>query len=145
MFLNNDDKIFILKMQISHQLPPYTHMANQLATYYIIQIWSHYKAETVDKLMDKHFYNEAVKDQVFHAVHVGLLCTQATPSYRPTMAKVVEMLRSTKDQVNVFPTDPPFLDILLTVDMEEGDGVHLLSGASASGFSGSSGSILYGR
>lgn len=113
--------------------------------FFLAKIWSHYKAETVDEIMDRHFYDEAVKDEILHAVHVGLLCTQATPSYRPTMAKVVELLRSTKNQENVFPTDPPFLDVLSVENLEEGDGIHLLSGASAPGFSGSTGSVLYGR
>lgn len=113
--------------------------------FFLAKIWSHYKAETVDEILDRHFYDEAVKDEILHAVHVGLLCTQATPSYRPTMAKVVELLRSTKNQENVFPTDPPFLDVLSVENLEEGDGIHLLSGASAPGLSGSTGSVLYGR
>lgn len=113
--------------------------------FFLAKIWSHYKAETVDEIMDRHFYDEAVKDEILHAAHVGLLCTQATPSYRPTMAKVVELLRSTKNQENVFPTDPPFLDVLSVENLEEGDGIHLLSGASAPGLSGSTGSVLYGR
>ena len=86
-----------------------------------------------------------MKDEILHAVHVGLLCTQAQPSYRPTMAKVVETLRRTKDQEIVIPTDPPFLDVLSIESLEEGDGVRLLSEASAPIFSGSTGSILYGR
>lgn len=112
---------------------------------FVIQIWSHYKAETIDKIIDRRFYDEQVKDEILHAVHVGLLCTQAQPSYRPTMAKVVETLRSTNDQEIVLPTDPPFLDVISIEGLEEGDGVHLLSGATAPSFSGSTGSILYGR
>lgn len=99
----------------------------------------------MERIIDRSFYEEAAEDEILHVVHVGLLCTQATPSYRPTMAKVVELLRSKRDQGDVIPTDPPFLDFIASENQEEGEILHVISLDSAPGSSGSSGSLMYGR
>ncbi|KAK9278246.1 hypothetical protein L1049_027809 [Liquidambar formosana] len=109
---------------------------------FLAKIWSHYKAKTINNIIDRSFYEDAMEDEIFHIVHVGLLCTQATPSYHPTMGKVVELLRNYGDQEDVSLTEPPFLDVLATEIQEECVGSHLLSAPS---FSGSSGSLFYGR
>ncbi|XP_077244213.1 cysteine-rich receptor-like protein kinase 2 isoform X2 [Tasmannia lanceolata] len=112
---------------------------------FLAKIWSHYKANTIESLIDRIFYDESVKDEILHVVHVGLLCTQATPSYRPTMTKVLELLRSNRDQGELFPTEPPFLDVLVMEHMEEGEGSRLLSVTSGPRFSESSDCPISGR
>ncbi|KAK9278558.1 hypothetical protein L1049_028130 [Liquidambar formosana] len=108
---------------------------------FLAKIWSHYKAKKIGKIIDRSFYKDAMEDDKLHVVHVALLCTQATPCFRPTMAKVVELLRSCKDKIDVFPTEPPFLDVPVSEILEEGEGSHLPSPPS---FSGSSGNLFYG-
>ncbi|XP_043704439.1 cysteine-rich receptor-like protein kinase 2 [Telopea speciosissima] len=86
-------------------------VVSQAGKCFLARIWSHYKDNTVEKIIDRSFYEDRVKDEILHVVCVGLLCTQATPGYRPTMVKVVELLRSNGDQEDLLPTDPPFLDV----------------------------------
>lgn len=111
----------------------------------LVQIWSHYKANTVERLIDGSFYEEGLKGEIVHVVHVGLLCTQATPSSRPTMVKVVELLRSNRDEREVFPTEPPFLDVIAVEGNDEGESSHLLLSTSGPRLSGSSEYEMHGR
>ena len=111
----------------------------------LVQIWSHYKANTIERLIDSSFYEERMNGEFVHVAHVGLLCTQATPSSRPTMVKVVELLRGNRDEREVLPTEPPFLDIVIAKSNEEAEGSHLLLSAAAPRFSGSSEYRMHGR
>ncbi|XP_043687119.1 cysteine-rich receptor-like protein kinase 2 isoform X1 [Telopea speciosissima] len=112
---------------------------------FLARIWSHYKDNTLVQIIDRSFYEDGVKDEILHVVRVGLLCTQATPGYRPTMVKIVELLRSNRDQWDLSPTSPPFLDVSPMDSNEEGEGSHLLSMVSTSSLSGSSHSRIHGR
>lgn len=78
-------------------------------------------------------------------LHVGLLCTQAIASCRPKMGKVAELLRSNKEEEVVFPSEPPFLDIIGMEDFVEDDVSHLLSISPGLKFSDSSSSQFGGR
>jgi len=51
-------------------------------------------------------------------LRVGLLCTQASPSLRPSMEEVIRMLTE-RDYPIPSPTSPPFLRVSsLTTDLE---------------------------
>ncbi|XP_057952728.1 cysteine-rich receptor-like protein kinase 2 isoform X2 [Malania oleifera] len=104
----------------------------------LAKIWSKYKANMVNTMIDRSIYETAIEEEYLHIVHVGLLCTQATPGYRPTMTKVVELLRRNKEHEDVIPTEPPFLDIL-GGEIQEAESSYLLSSTSGPSFSASSG------
>ncbi|KAK9113692.1 hypothetical protein Syun_020489 [Stephania yunnanensis] len=88
-------------------------VGTQPGQFFLSKIWSHYKAGTVDQIIDRSCYREESKDEILHVVNVALLCTQATAGYRPSMSKVVELLRSSKTKEDLYqPSDPPFLDVL---------------------------------
>lgn len=112
---------------------------------FLAKIWSHYKANTIERLIDSSFYEERLNGEFVHVAHVGLLCTQATPSSRPTMVKVVELLRGNRDEREVLPTEPPFLDVIIAESNEEAEGSHLLLSTAAPRFSGSSEYQMHGR
>ncbi|KAF3784535.1 Cysteine-rich receptor-like protein kinase 2 [Nymphaea thermarum] len=76
----------------------------------LAKIWSHYKANNIEEILDECVVEKDV-EEMLHVVQVGLLCTQAIPSLRPSMSRVVEMLRD-REEEEVVPSDPPFLDIL---------------------------------
>ncbi|CAN6453207.1 unnamed protein product [Victoria cruziana] len=78
--------------------------------FFLAKIWNHYKTNTVEEILDR-CVDEKDKEDMLHVVQVGLLCTQATPSLRPSMSRVVEMLRDREEEEGA-PSDPPFLDIL---------------------------------
>ena len=48
-------------------------------------------------------------EEIKREIQLGLLCTQAKPALRPSMTKVLQMLRH-KDMELPIPTKPPFLD-----------------------------------
>ncbi|XP_006841023.2 cysteine-rich receptor-like protein kinase 2 [Amborella trichopoda] len=83
----------------------------QPGKFFLAKIWNHYKANKVEGIIDDNIYNECFRDEILHVVQVSLLCTQATPSLRPPMPRIVELLRST-DAHELVPTDPPYLDVL---------------------------------
>lgn len=80
-----------------------------------------------------------------HMLQIGLLCTQANPDERPTMGKVVELLRNQRHNLEVVLSDPPFLTVEAAEDIKEGEHSRLLSTNSAPSLSGSSRSYLSGR
>lgn len=103
----------------------------------LAKIWDHYKTGMVEKLIEECIYKESVKADILHVMHIGLFCVQANPHYRPTMAKVVELLRSSRNEEEVVLTDPPFLDVAME-DIEEGEASFLLPSVSTSALSQSS-------
>lgn len=111
---------------------------------FLAKIWNEYKANTLERVIDGRIREGIIEDESSHMIHVGLLCTQANPSYRPTMAKVVELLKSNTAEEGVFPTEPPFLDLMRRESQGDSESPFLLSGISRS-FSGSSGSSLFPR
>lgn len=48
-------------------------------------------------------------NEIERVIQIGLLCTQESPNSRPTMTKVVQMLRE-KDLELPQPSMPPFID-----------------------------------
>lgn len=59
-------------------------------------------------LMETQSNNSRIKMEMSRIVHIGLLCTQESPLLRPSMSKVLHMLK--KEEHLPRPTNPPFMD-----------------------------------
>ncbi|CAN1816609.1 Cysteine-rich receptor-like protein kinase 2 [Linum perenne] len=76
-------------------------------------MWNRFHAGNTEEMYDTNLmlhnhHNCNVKNEVRRVVHVALLCTQESPSLRPFMSKVLQML-TTEEQLP-HPTNPPFAD-----------------------------------
>ncbi|CAA7408544.1 unnamed protein product [Spirodela intermedia] len=71
-------------------------------------VWRHYQAGTLVESVDERVKEEVAAEEASHVLLVGLLCTQASVSSRPSMPQVVQMLTTRACSVPV-PTQPPFL------------------------------------
>ncbi|KAK1665071.1 hypothetical protein QYE76_053230 [Lolium multiflorum] len=111
----------------------------------LTKVWNHYKDNTVERVVDRSIYEDTIRDEVLHTLQIGLMCAQASPGDRPTMTKVVELLRSHKHDVEIVLSDPPFLNVEGVEDIKQGEHSSLLSTHSAPSVSGSSRSYLSGR
>ncbi|CAO2190668.1 unnamed protein product [Urochloa humidicola] len=111
----------------------------------LTKVWKHYKDSAVELIVDRSIYEDTTRDEVMHIVQIGLLCTQANPDDRPTMGKVVELLRNHRNDLEVVLSDPPFLNVEAAEEIKEGEHSRLLSTNSAPSLSGSSRSYLSGR
>ncbi|TQD83174.1 hypothetical protein C1H46_031279 [Malus baccata] len=79
----------------------------------VYKTWKHFQAGTVEELYDPNLisqnFHDNFKDEIFRVVQIGLLCTQESPSLRPTMSKALQML--TKKELDLPPpANPPFID-----------------------------------
>lgn len=72
------------------------------------QAWKHFQSNTASEIIDESLEIEDV-EETKRDIQIGLLCTQAKPALRPSMTKVLQMLRH-KDMELPAPTKPPFLD-----------------------------------
>ncbi|KAK6256445.1 hypothetical protein SCA6_017750 [Theobroma cacao] len=70
--------------------------------------WKHFQSNTASEIIDESLEIEDV-EETKRDIQIGLLCTQAKPALRPSMTKVLQMLRH-KDMELPAPTKPPFLD-----------------------------------
>jgi hypothetical protein len=66
-----------------------------------LQTWHLYEENRLLDLMDTSMLSSYSEQEVLRIIHVALLCTQATPSQRPSMSRVVSMLSG------VIETHPP--------------------------------------
>ncbi|KAH0448218.1 hypothetical protein IEQ34_022018 [Dendrobium chrysotoxum] len=73
------------------------------------EIWQNYNSDTLIRLLDRDLQGKCSQEEALKVFKVGLLCVQASPSLRPPMWKVVEML-TTKSSNMPTPTQPPFLN-----------------------------------
>ncbi|RLN23165.1 cysteine-rich receptor-like protein kinase 2 [Panicum miliaceum] len=104
----------------------------------LTKVWRHYKDNTIEMIVDRSIYEDNIRDEVVHILQIGLLCTQANPDDRPTMGKVVELLRNHRSDLEIILSDPPFLNVEPVETMQEGEHSRLLSTNSAPSLSGSS-------
>ncbi|XAR53752.1 Non-specific serine/threonine protein kinase [Bertholletia excelsa] len=58
------------------------------------QAWKLWKEGTPLKLMDPTLEGTYSSNEVMKCIHIGLLCVQADPDARPSMAKVMHMLNN---------------------------------------------------
>ncbi|KAK8619090.1 hypothetical protein V6N13_133057 [Hibiscus sabdariffa] len=71
--------------------------------------WKHFQSNTITEIIDESLMlSEDQIEEMKREIHLGLLCTQADPSLRPNMSKVLQILRH-KDMDMPYPTKPPFL------------------------------------
>ncbi|GLU11306.1 hypothetical protein SLE2022_280610 [Rubroshorea leprosula] len=73
----------------------------------VTNAWKHFHSDTTSRLIDECLTSEDV-EEIKRVIQVGLLCTQETPSLRPSMTSVIQMLKH-KDVELPIPTKPPFL------------------------------------
>ncbi|KAL6615392.1 hypothetical protein ACP70R_037662 [Stipagrostis hirtigluma subsp. patula] len=111
----------------------------------LTKVWKHYKDNTVEMIVDRSIYDDTIRDEIMHILRIGLLCTQGNPDERPTMGKVVELLRNHRHDLEIVLSDPPFLNVEAVEDIKQGEHSRLLSANSAPSLSVSSRSYLSGR
>lgn len=77
--------------------------------------WKKFQMGTVEDLIDPnlmlHNYEDKknITSEILRAVHVGLLCTQESPTLRPPMSRVLQMLLKKEEELPT-PSAPPFVD-----------------------------------
>ncbi|KAF2315897.1 hypothetical protein GH714_040692 [Hevea brasiliensis] len=72
-------------------------------------VWKHYKAKTVALAIDPRLTDRHPGKDAENVLQIGLLCTQASASLRPSMAEVVQMLTNREYEIPS-PKQPPFLN-----------------------------------
>lgn len=72
-------------------------------------VWKFYKMNKLTETVDPCLKGEFPTLEAFNVLKVGLLCTQASASSRPSMDEVVEMLTHSDCQVPE-PNQPPFIN-----------------------------------
>ncbi|KAA3479557.1 cysteine-rich receptor-like protein kinase 2 [Gossypium australe] len=75
----------------------------------VTDAWRHFQSNTTTKIIDESLSLEDQIEEIKRQIQLGLLCTQAEPTLRPNMSKVLQILRH-KDMDLPSPTKPPFLD-----------------------------------
>ncbi|KAJ4974027.1 hypothetical protein NE237_007201 [Protea cynaroides] len=81
-------------------------------------VWNHYKSSTLPDSVDPSLGNDYPLKKACNVLRIGLLCTQASVSLRPSMSEVVQML-SNEDYPIPTPTSPPFLNHSMTSETAE--------------------------
>ncbi|XP_042438596.1 cysteine-rich receptor-like protein kinase 2 [Zingiber officinale] len=88
----------------------------------LTQAWKHFQSGTIDEMIDPNIllgnYQDidTVKEEILRVFHVGLLCTQESPSLRPLVSIALRMLCT--DRELPAPTKPPFTDET-TMELDE--------------------------
>ncbi|XP_042497887.1 cysteine-rich receptor-like protein kinase 42 isoform X2 [Macadamia integrifolia] len=81
-------------------------------------VWNHYQSSTLSDSIDPSLGEDFPVEEACNVLRIGLLCTQATVSSRPSMAEVVQMLTN-EDYIIPTPTNPPFMNNSATSDTTE--------------------------
>ncbi|KAL9257884.1 Cysteine-rich receptor-like protein [Drosera capensis] len=94
-------------------------------------VWKHFQKGTTEDLLDPNLLSERdeegnIQDEVIRVIHIGLLCVQESPTLRPPMPPVLDMLKN-KYVVLPPPTHPPFTDETSMELNVIGENPHLLS------------------
>lgn len=79
----------------------------------LLQTWKHFQLNTMSEIIDKSMEIEDM-EEVTRVIQVGLLCTQVSPTSRPTMTETIQKLKQ-KDVSLPIPSKPPFAEENLTV------------------------------
>ncbi|XP_058091866.1 cysteine-rich receptor-like protein kinase 42 isoform X2 [Magnolia sinica] len=72
-------------------------------------VWKHYQSNTLPESVDEYLKDHFPAKEASNVLQIGLLCTQASVSLRPSMSEVVKMLTET-DYPIPLPMQPPFLN-----------------------------------
>ncbi|WCJ21016.1 Cysteine-rich receptor-like protein kinase 42 [Euphorbia peplus] len=94
-------------------------------------VWQLYKSNRLDEAVDRSLKGEFPGEEVCKVLQIGLLCTQASVSIRPSMKKVVEMLSNGGDGEVAEPKQPPFMNA--TVLQQESSSNSCVSNARSKG------------
>ncbi|RHN45124.1 putative protein kinase RLK-Pelle-DLSV family [Medicago truncatula] len=70
-------------------------------------VWKHYRSNTLVETIDSSLGDDIPEAEPSRVLHIGLLCTQASASLRPSMTQVVKMLSNSDLDVPT-PNQPPF-------------------------------------
>lgn len=81
--------------------------------YCLLQTWKHFQSNTMTEIIDKGMEIEDM-EEVTRVIQVGLLCTQESPTLRPAMTEIIQMLKQ-KDVSLPIPSKPPFTEENLTI------------------------------
>lgn len=73
------------------------------------QAWKLYRSNTLTEAVDPSLGDDFPPSEASRVLQIGLLCTQASASLRPSMSQVVYMLSNTNLDVPT-PNQPPFLN-----------------------------------
>ena len=73
----------------------------------MFQAWELWNEGALLDLVDPSLDNSYIKDQMFHCIHVGLLCVEDSAIDRPVMSDVVAMLKTDNFSLPV-PKKPAF-------------------------------------
>ncbi|XP_020092543.1 putative receptor-like protein kinase At4g00960 isoform X4 [Ananas comosus] len=71
-------------------------------------VWKHWSQRTAHQVLDPSILGRCRLQDVMRCIHIGLLCVQADPSDRPSMASVVLMLNSLSSALPA-PSAPAFV------------------------------------
>ncbi|KAJ0241208.1 Cysteine-rich receptor-like protein kinase 2 [Hirschfeldia incana] len=112
----------------------------------ITEAWKHFQSGELEEIYDPNLdwqnQNDSliIKKEIVRVVQIGLLCTQEMASLRPSMSKVLHMLKN-KEEVLPLPSNPPFMDerVMEFRDGSDGDSAACASLATVSQ------SSFYGR
>ncbi|CAN6852209.1 unnamed protein product [Brassica oleracea] len=86
-----------------------------MSEYLVTEAWKHFQSGDLEEIFDPNLnwknHNDSItiKKEIVRVVQIGLLCTQEIASLRPSMSKVLQMLKN-KKEVLPLPSNPPFLD-----------------------------------
>ncbi|XP_057721736.1 cysteine-rich receptor-like protein kinase 42 [Arachis stenosperma] len=73
-------------------------------------VWKLYRSNTLAEAVDSSLrINEYPSNEALRVLHIGLLCTQASASLRPSMTQVVNLLTNSNLDFPT-PTQPPFMN-----------------------------------
>ncbi|KAK6928367.1 Protein kinase domain [Dillenia turbinata] len=73
------------------------------------QAWRFYKFQTLHEIADPCLRDNLEAKEASNVLQIGLLCTQALATLRPSMAEVVQMLKNRECEIPS-PSQPPFLN-----------------------------------
>ena len=68
------------------------------------QVWKLYETDEVLEMVDESMGDEYDKEEVLRMIQLGLLCTQASVTQRPSMSEIVAMLVSKREIHNLQTT-----------------------------------------
>ncbi|KAF5188838.1 Cysteine-rich receptor-like protein kinase [Thalictrum thalictroides] len=72
-------------------------------------VWKHYKSNSLPESIDPALRGDFPITEASNVLQVGLLCTQASVSIRPSMSQVLQMLTD-REYTIPLPMQPPFLN-----------------------------------
>ncbi|KAH7866908.1 hypothetical protein Vadar_026573 [Vaccinium darrowii] len=99
------------KYEVLEQATDFFNSSNKLGQGGSSSVWKHYKAGNIAQVLESNILNgdDFQEKEASNVLQIGLLCTQSSPSLRPSMSEVVQML-TVKGSEIPSPKQPPFLN-----------------------------------